>query len=35
MPANLSIVAFYYNDSEGVMQVVDQPLLTGVGAMRK
>lgn len=35
VPANLSIVAFYYNDSEGVMQVVDQPLLTGVGAMRK
>ena len=35
VPANLYIVAFYYNDSEGVMQVVDQPLLTGVGAMRK
>lgn len=35
VPANLSIVAFYYNDSEGVMQVVDQPLLMGVGAMRK
>lgn len=35
VPANLSIVAFYYNDSEGVMQVVDQPLLTGEGAMRK
>lgn len=35
VPANLSIVAFYYNDSEGVMQVVDQPLLTNAGAMRK
>lgn len=35
VPANLSIVAFYYNDSEGVMQVVDQLLLTNAGAMRK
>lgn len=35
VPENLSIVAFYYNDSEGVMQVVDQPLLIGLGAMRK
>lgn len=35
VPANLSVVAFYYNNAEGVMQVVDQPLLTDSGAMRK
>lgn len=35
VPANLSVVAFYYNNAEGVMQVVDQPLLTDAGAMRK